>query len=1014
MSAKYQSRLLLFCTTLLLPIIAHAQSAVWTKLDQVRRPETPWVEPQKFKAFQLNHQAGRGALKGAPAESSTVKVTDGMIFEIPMPEGQLDRFKVVEAPVMAPELAAKFPEIKTYLGVGIDDPSAAVRFDLTPAGFHAQILSPKGAVYVDPYEKGNSALHVSYYKQDYRKGADGFQCFTTADPQTNSITLNRTELLRAGSVLRTYRLACAATGEYTAYHGGTVSAGMAAIVTAINRVVGVYEMELSIRMVLVANNNLLVYTNGNTDPYSNSSGSTMLGQNQSNIDAIIGSANYDIGHVFSTGGGGIAGLGVVCVANNKARGVTGLTAPTGDAFYIDYVAHEMGHQFGANHTFNSVTGSCGGGNRNASTAYEPGSGTTIMAYAGICGADDLQAHSDPFFHFVSFDEIINNVSGGNGSSCSVNTATGNTAPTVSAGANFTIPKSTPFTLTATGSDPDGDPLTFCWEERDLGAAQALTDADNGASPLFRSFSPTGPSRTFPKISSLLANTSSLGEKLPTTTRTMNFRVTARDNRAGGGGVNTSDMAVSVTSAAGPFVVTFPNGGQTLAASQTVTWNVAGTTASPINAAAVNILLSTDGGLTFPIVLKTNTPNDGSETVSLPNIATSTARLKIEAAGNIFFDLSDANFSLTTFTPTPEILADSISVVSEGFTPTNNAADPGETVTAAFTLRNTGTANATNVTATLLSSGGIIPAGGVQSYGTLFAGAAGKTRNFTFAATGSCGGSVTATLAVYTNGVFFGNVTKSLQLGGFGLQNFSFGNGTQIKVPVSGNSGVSSPYPSSITVAGVPGTTTKISVTLSNIVHPVPDEIDALLVGPHGENVMLMSDAGGANVLNNVTLTFDDAAATALSDGGLLTTGTYRPSNFEAVDSFTSPAPSGPYGTTLSVFNGSDPNGKWSLYVYDDGSPNKGAINGWSLTIGAAVPSCVSNPPPSPSLLVSNTGGQLTIGWSAALAATYRVQFKNDLNDISWTDVADILATNVNTSVTVPAGTGQRFYRITVP
>lgn len=607
-----------------------------------------WVRPEAFGAFLLDADALAGTLAGAPLEMAdeTAAVARAEIT-LPMPDGTYARFSFVEAPIMEPELAAKFPEIRTYLGQGIDDPAASVRFDRTPAGFHAQILSPSGAVYIDPYNRDDDALHVSYYKRDYEAITRDF-CCTLLQRAAPRVTLSdNSGAPRTGETLRTYRLACAATGEYTQYHGGTVPAGMAAIATTVNRVTGIYETELAIRMVLVANNDQLVYTNGGSDPYSNSDGSAMLSQNQSNVDSVIGNSNYDIGHVFSTGGGGVAYLGVVCVSGWKAQGVTGRGAPVGDAFDVDYVAHEMGHQFGGNHTFNGSNGSCSGGNRNGSTAYEPGSGSTIMAYAGICGADDLQAHSDPYFHSESFDEIRGFVTIGDGDSCPTTSSTGNNAPTVSAGSNYTIPRSTPFTLTAIGSDPDGDTPTYCWEERDLGPQAALSASDNGSIPLFRTWSPTtDPSRTFPRLAELINNTTPIGEQLPTTNRAMVFRVTARDEQAGGGGVDFDDMQVTVSSGSGPFSVTSPNNGSEVwSGAATVTWNVAGTSGSPVSASLVNILLSTDGGYTYPITLAANTPNDGSEGIVVPNAPTTTARVKIEGAGNIFFDISNNDFTV---------------------------------------------------------------------------------------------------------------------------------------------------------------------------------------------------------------------------------------------------------------------------------------------------------------------------------------------------------------------------------
>jgi len=649
----------LLTASLAASLVAHARpgeerislDGIWRTPDvapQARVGADPWIQPEVYQHADLDADALTAALERAPVEFTNQAVAAPLTITLPMPDGTFARFEVVESPIMEPALAAKFPEIKTYLGRGIDDRAASVRFDKTPLGFHAQVLSPSGAVYIDPLWRGDTTAYASYYKRDYRKGADGFQCLGPAEKPAESVLGGDGGVAAlTGDTLRTYRLACAATGEYTAYFGGTVVAGMSAITTAINRVTGVYETELAVRLVLVANNNLIVYTNAATDPYTNNDGVTMLAQNQSNLTSVIGSANYDIGHVFSTGGGGVAGLGVVCVNNSKARGVTGSPAPNGDAFWIDYVAHEMGHQFGANHPFNGTGGNCSGGNRNASTAYEPGSGSTIMAYAGICGADDLQAHSDPYFHSVSLDEIRNFSQLGTGNSCAVQSATGNSPPTVDAGPNYTIPRNTPFTLTAlAGSDPNGDPVTYCWEQRDLGVAQALSAPDNGSSPILRSWNPTSnPTRTVPRLTNLLNNSLPVGEKYPAVNRTMDFRVVVRDNRAGGGGNGSDNMVVTVVSTAGPFQVTYPNTAVTVGGNITVTWSVASTNVSPVNAATVDIYLSTDGGNTFPIVLASNTPNDGSEQVALPGMTTSTARIKVQGSGNIFFDISNTNFTI---------------------------------------------------------------------------------------------------------------------------------------------------------------------------------------------------------------------------------------------------------------------------------------------------------------------------------------------------------------------------------
>lgn len=634
---------------------AFAQDAVRVSPDNIWRTSSaaqarigldPWVQPEKYQYVELDAIALVDALERAPMELTDEALTHPLIMTLAMPDGTFARFSVVESPIMHPDLGAKFPEIRTYLGQGIDDPAATVRFDWTPAGFHAQILSPNGAVYIDPLWRNDTVSYASYYKRDYRKGADGFGCLTPGD-QAMQMPEEGGGVASTGEVRRTYRLACATTVEYTNFHGGTQAAGLAAVVTAINRVSGVYETEVSVRLSLIANNNILIYTNSTGDPYSNNDGFAMLSQNQSNLNSVIGSANYDIGHVFSTGGGGVAGLGVVCNNSQKARGVTGLPAPTGDGFYIDYVAHEMGHQFGSNHCFNGVNGSCSGGNRNGSTAYEPGSASTIMGYAGICGSDNLQAHSDPYFHSVSFDEIRVFTQLGGGNSCAQQTITGNLPPTVEAGPNYVIPRNTPFALTPTSAaDPDGDTITYSWEQRDLGVAQALSASDNGTSPILRVWNPTlNPTRTVPRLSNLLTNSLPIGEKYPAVNRTMDFRLVVRDNRAGSGGVSVDNMIVTVNSSAGPFTVTSPNTNVTLSGLINVTWNVANTTAAPVSAANVDIYLSTDGGNTFPTLLVSGTPNDGAEQVMLPNTPTTTARIKVQGSGNIFFDISNTNFQI---------------------------------------------------------------------------------------------------------------------------------------------------------------------------------------------------------------------------------------------------------------------------------------------------------------------------------------------------------------------------------
>ncbi|HSY19407.1 MAG TPA: zinc-dependent metalloprotease family protein [Candidatus Acidoferrales bacterium] len=984
-----------------------------------------WVQPLRGELFQLDSTIIRSNYTKIPQGQPSEAKTMGRQIELPMPDGTMARFFVVEAPVMDPELAAKFPEIKTYAGVGIDDPQASVRLDLSPAGFHAQVLSPHGAVYVDPAYRNDAVNHVSYYKRDYSKTNEDWQCLApdgtagrgTAVTGTNSGGTLVANAVLSGATLKTYRLAVACTAEYAAFFGGTVSNAVAAIVTAVNRVDGVYETELAVRLVLIGKDNLIVFTNSATEPYSNNNGSTMLGQNQTTIDSIIGSANYDIGHVFSTGGGGIAQVGCVCVAGSKAQGVTGNPAPTGDSFWIDYVAHEMGHQFGGQHTFNSTNNNCGGGNRNASTAYEPGSGLTIMAYAGICSPDDLQPHSDPFFHGVSLDEIQAYITSGNGSSCPVSTATGNTAPTVSAGANYTIPAATPFVLTATGSDPNGDTLTYCWEEFDLGTGnQTLTGLDPGTGPLFRDFPPTNsPSRYFPKISSVLANTNWNQEVLPTTSRTMTFRVTARDNRAGGGGVSDAQMTVTSVASTSPFIVTAPVTNANWSGARTVTWNVAGTTNAPVSAATVNILLSTNSGLAFPFLLATNVPNNGSAAVILPNLITAHARILVQANGKIFFNINRGDFNVLPGSPVPFLQLTGTALTNESCLPTNGAIDPYETVNVNWTIANLGSAPTTNLVATLLATNGVFYPGGPQTYGVISAGG-NVTRPFTFTPAGICGGSVTGVVQLVDGASSLGTLSTVFPLGA---------TQTTVTTNVFNNAGFitindnasATPYPSTIAVAGVSGTVTNITATINGWSHTYASDVGMLLVGPGGQTVKLLDAIGGSSSISGIVLTLDDAASSPLSPS-TVTSGTFQPTDLdETQHSFNSPAPAYPYGTTLLPL-AATPNGTWSLYVEDFYAEDSGSISGgWSLkfiTTSNTTVCCSTFPQPT---LTSTTYSNRVVrfNWNSLPGPHYQVQCRTNLVTGTWSNLgAAILGTNTITGIIdITSNSPTRFYRVNV-
>ncbi len=638
-----------------LNVAAQNSKNLWAKTsrEEVSKPQlvVRKSEPIKASFYKLDMNALKSILRNAPIRKGFTGVSN-VIINFPNADGILESYRVLEAPVMHPTLQAKHLDIRSYIGHGIENPTTLIRFSVTPHGLHSMTISSnKGRQFIDPYSK-NDNTYIIYSKKDLPALKNEFICSVIEQISLRDGNNGSAEAARNANdgMLRTYDLALGSSVEYSNFHGGTLVSVLAAMNVTMTRVNGVYENDLSVTMQLVANNDLLISTTGNSI-FGNTS--NVINTSTSIIDGIIDSANYDIGHVFTTGSGGVAFLGVVCDNGFKGGGTTGLSAPVGDVFDIDFVSHELGHQFGANHTFNGNTLNCSGGNRNGSTAYEPGSGSTIMAYAGICSPQDVQTSSDDYFHQVSLNEIWTLITG---TSCGVETDTGNGAPTALAGNDYTIPISTPYKLTGSSSDPDGTGShTFTWEQFDLGPSGIPLETDV-TGPLVRSFEGTSdPVRYIPRLSDVISNggVSTTWEKLSSVSRDINFQLTVRDNDVSGGQTSSDAMLVTVDGSAGPFIMSSPNTSVTwnVGTEQTVTWNVGQSTNSAINCQTVNINLSTDGGLTYPILLACNTPNDGTEPVVIPDNVGAANRIMVEAADNIFYDISDVDFSITNPAPT---------------------------------------------------------------------------------------------------------------------------------------------------------------------------------------------------------------------------------------------------------------------------------------------------------------------------------------------------------------------------
>ena len=640
-----------------------------TQISGKSQPMT-WARKVRTDKTALNF-----VLSKAPHERSGAS---NVTIDLPLPDGGVGTFTLLKSPIMAPGLSQKYPNMQTYRVIDTQDSGNTGRLDMTSNGFSGMIQYKGELIYIDPV-KGEDAFH-SFYESDYeslhkKTGEPNFSCgfedhadggrFTPTPQKTNAG--QNTQKITLGDSLKVYRIAVVATGEYTQDFGGTVESGLSAVVTNINRLNVFFEADAAIRFEVVANNDQLIFTDPDTDPFPDQADkASVLGEaNQVMIDGI-GVDAFDIGHVFGTFGGGVAVANSVCTPGFKGAGVTG-TVNAGEVGFVNILAHEMGHQFNAPHSFNGSTGACEFQRSTVSNA-EPHSGATFMSYHGICGAENLLGLRGRFFHNVSQTFITNAVlDPASGAMCGSTLATSNRGPVIDAGVDGTIPMSTPFTLTGTASDADGDSLLHIWEQVDLGTRNASADdfADEGTRPLFRSFVPNPSlSRTFPQLERVLAGDRVIGEVLPSTDRDMTFRMTTRD---GSGGIADDERIISVTTAAGPFTIETPSAALEAGVAHTVTWDVANTSAAPVSCASVRLDLSTDGGNSFAYPLTSSTPNDGTASVTFPNVTTTTGRLRASCTSQPFFAINDANFTMTPMVivnMAPEAVDDMASVVED--------------------------------------------------------------------------------------------------------------------------------------------------------------------------------------------------------------------------------------------------------------------------------------------------------------------------------------------------------------
>jgi subtilisin-like proprotein convertase family protein len=976
---------------------------LWQQIDVKNLSEEALVKRNNFpnEAFyySLKLDALKAKLVNAPERGQST--INDLIISFPTANGTMENFKVLSSPIMHPDLSAKYPMIKTYVAQGIDDPTAYMRFSVTQFGLHTMCLSgTKSANYIDPFTK-DKKHYIVYDKKSLGQDSQPFECLMDGGNISASKTVGHTDIQAIDDQkFRKYRLALSCNAQYGNIFGinaGTEKADIQAqMAISVNRVNTVYEIDFAIQLEFVANNDLVIYFGATgSDPWNGTNQTT----NASVLDNAIGVNNYDIGHHFNTTGGGNAGcLSCVCVStsqNNthKGRAYTGRANPTGDPFDIDYVAHEMGHQFGGYHTQSNQSCRSGSGQ----TEVEPGSGSSIMGYAGICN-DNVQDNSDAHFNYVNIRDVSNDIKPGGSCDCGLELAISNAPPTANAGANYTIPKSTAFILEGVATDPNGmASLTYNWSQNDPEnpSSNSAPSSTRTQGPMYRSIYPTvSPNRYLPEIAEVIAgNLTPTWEVTPSVGRTMEFAFMVRDNDIQGGQTADDLMTVTVEGSAGPFEVTSQTNTQNWETGEmhTVTWDVAGTNAGNVNAPNVDIFFSTDGGYTYPVVLLASTPNDGSQSILLPSSAiTNTGKIMVRGSNNIFYALNDGNvivtpgefvidfistslvscnfndvmyeFSYTPFGGFAETVNFSLTNLPAGVMATFNPTTASTTTNVQITLSNITAANnglhdivfnaistSANQTDSLVLDVGNAPfaatlanpannAVGVATNTSLdwnaFLGAGVEydleiSTDPAFATTVETVNNLTT--SSYISTVLAGNVTYYWRVRTSNLcGNSPFSNVFNFTT-TSCLFMSSTDIPLNISNSGSPTITSILNFPISGII----SDVDVINV--NGDHTYVSDLTVSLTSPQGTTIILWDDICGGNNDFIL---------NFDDASALTTincpPTDNGVYQPeeTLASFNGENPIGNWTLTVEDRFNNDGGSLDGWSLIICSTPPVCI--------------------------------------------------------------------------